>query len=530
MRCDGVSVVVGLRRSGRLLAVAAGILCGVVSACSIRRPPLQAPARVAGAAGATRDTTVPQLEIAVPAEPTVVQAVLDAEAKDSHVERDIAYLTDVIGPRLTGSPAAQRANEWTARKFAEYGLDSVWTEAWRFGRGWERGPIALTLVLPHVRQLMGASWAWAPGTAGPVEGDVIYVDAVSPADYVTRYAGAVRGTWVITRPPAFVWNSDGPAMTAADSAVRDSLQRVAAAQSRDTAFVRFRQQMVNSLAHDGALGILADGAKEFGLLTMSGSPLQLLPLPTVVLPHEDFAQLHRLLAAGERVRLRADIVNSLTPDTLMALNTVAELRGSTRPEEVVLVGAHLDSWDLATGATDNGAGAIAVLETARLLKAAGAHPARTIRFVLFTGEEEGLFGSAHYAAQHAGELAAYQAVLVLDNGTGRITGMSLQGRNELHHLWQELFAPISPLGPFAIQGRDKGGTDHLSFLPYGVPSFNYDQATTGYNHTHHSQVDTFDHVVPADLAQAATVMAVTAYELADLPVTLARGPGIGSSR
>ncbi len=335
---------------------------------------------------------------------------------------------------------------------------------------------------------------------------------------------------MITRPPAFVWNTDGPAMTAADSAVRDSLQRVALAQSQDTAFARFRQQMVGWLARDGALGILTDGAKEFGLLTMSGSPLQPLPLSTVVLPHEDFAQFHRLLAAGERVRLRADIANSLTPDTVVALNTVAELRGATHPAEVVLAGAHLDSWDLATGATDNGAGAIAVLEAARLLKAAGAHPARTIRFVLFTGEEEGLLGSAHYAARHAGELAAYQAVVVLDNGTGRITGMSLQGRNDLHDLWQALFAPLAPLGPFAIQGRNKGGTDHLSFLPFGVPAFNYDQATTGYNHTHHSQVDTFDHIVPADLAQAATVMAVTAYELADLPVTLPRVHAAGSSR
>jgi hypothetical protein len=471
---------------------------------------------------------VRQAEIAVAADPAVVQAIVSDAGKDSHVARDIEYLTDVIGPRLTGSAGARRANEWTAHKFTEYGADSVWTEPWAFGRGWERGPIALTLILPHVRQLMGVSWAWAPGTAGPVEGDVIYVDATSPADYAARFAGTIRGKWVVTRPPAFVWNSDGPAMTAGDTAVRDSLQRIAAAQAKDTAYVRFRQQLVGSMARDGALGVLSDGAKEFGLLTMSGSPLQPLPLPVIVLPHEDFAQLHRLFAAGERVRLRGDIANSLTPDTLISLNTVAELRGTTRPTEVVLVGAHLDSWDLATGATDNGAGAIAVLETARLLKAAGAHPARTIRFVLFTGEEQGLFGSAHYAAQHAGELGDYQAVLVLDNGTGRITGMSLQGRNELHDLWRDLFAPLSALGPFTVQGRDKGGTDHLSFLPYGVPSFNYDQVTAGYNHTHHSQVDTFDHILPADLAQAATVMAVTAYELANLPVTLARGRVTGA--
>ena len=476
-----------------------------------------------GAGGVTRDTSVTQLVVPVSADPAVVRAIRDEGTAHSHVGADIEYLTDVIGPRLTGSVAVERANGWTARKFREYGMDSVWTESWHFGRGWERGPIAVTLVAPHVRQLMGASWAWAPGTRGPAEGDVIFVDAPSAADYAADYAAAVRGKWIITRPPAFVWNSDGPPMTTADSAVQDSMRRVAAEQVRDTAYAHYRQRLPQMLARDGALGVILDGAKELGLLTMSGSPLVLQPLPEIVIPHEDFAQMHRLLAAGERVRLRADIANSLTPDTLEAMNTVAELRGTAHPDQVVLVGAHLDSWDLATGATDNGAGAIAVLETARLLAAAGVHPARTIRFVLFTGEEQGLFGSQHYAAQHARELGSYQAVLVLDNGTGPITGMSLQGHTDLRDLWRDLFAPVAPLGPFVVQARDKGGTDHLSFIPYGVPAFNYDQATVGYNHTHHSQVDTYDHVVAADLAQAATVMAVTAYELASVPTLLPRG-------
>jgi carboxypeptidase Q len=147
-----------------------------------------------------------------------------------------------------------------------------------------------------------------------------------------------------------------------------------------------------------------------------------------------------------------------------------------------------------------------------------------IWFALFTGEEEGLYGSEQYAERHAAELRRYQAVLVLDNGTGRITGVSLQGRNELRYLWEQLFAPISALGPFAVRSRNKGGTDHLSFLPYGVPAFNYDQETRGYNHTHHSQADTFDHTVVGDVQQAATVMAATAYELANMRQLLSRGP------
>jgi Zn-dependent M28 family amino/carboxypeptidase len=234
--------------------------------------------------------------------------------------------------------------------------------------------------------------------------------------------------------------------------------------------------------------------------------------------------IYRLAAAGERVSLRADIANSLSKDTVNISNTIGELRGTQTPEEVVLLGAHLDSWDLGTGATDNGAGAMAVLEAARILRAAHVRPARTIRFVLFTGEEEGLFGSEEYAARHGAELRRYQAVLVLDNGTGRITGVSLQGRNELRDLWQSLFAPITVLGPFVVQSRNKGGTDHLSFLPYGVPAFNFDQESRGYGHTHHSQADTYEHIVAGDVRQAATVMAVTAYELAGLPQLIGRGP------
>jgi carboxypeptidase Q len=191
---------------------------------------------------------------------------------------------------------------------------------------------------------------------------------------------------------------------------------------------------------------------------------------------------------------------------------------------VVLHGAHLASWDIATGGTDNGTGAIAVLEAARILKAAGVHPKRTIRFVLFSGEEEGLFGSQEYALKHAKELDKFQAVLVLDNGTGRITAMALQGRDELGDMWKAMLQPVAGLGPLTVRSGIKTGTDHLAFSPYGVPAFNYDQLTRGYNFTHHSQVDDYSFTVPLDVAQAATIMAVNAWQLADLDQLLPRGP------
>jgi hypothetical protein len=504
------------------------------AACSIRHPgEVSAPAPASPPAGARPVAAVPlsadtaarvaQEHITLPSDSAIVRAMIAEGTLRSHVGADLEYLSDVIGPRLTGSAAVRRANTWTVQKFQEYGLDSAWTESWRFGRTWERGPLTLALVAPHTRQLIGASWAWAPGTDGPETGDVVYVDALTPAEYSARFASSVRGKWVMTRPPAFVWNPDGPPMTAADSARADSGRRAFAMANATPDLVEYRQSLPFRLVNDGALGLINDGAKDFGLLTMSGSPASLFPLPMVVVPHETFTLFHRLLAAGQKVTLRADIANSLSADSVDAQNTVAELRGSTKPEEVVLVGAHLDSWDLATGTTDNGAGAMVVLEAARILKASGVHPARTIRFVLFTGEEEGLFGSQAYAEEHEHDLKNYQAALVIDNGTGRITGMSLQGHDELRDGWRAMFAPIESLGPFAVRSRDKGGTDHLSFIPFGVPAFNYDQETRGYNHTHHSQSDTYDYAVPGDLRQAATVMAVNAYELATIPEFLTRG-------
>ena len=485
---------------------------GCISVRPEPRPTPQAPVATAGPAQTTVKWSV---------DSAVVRSIVAEGMAHSHAGSDLAYLSDVIGPRLTASSGARRANDWTRDKFREYGVDSEWTEAWTFGQGWERGPMTLTMIAPHVQQIFGASWAWAPGTDGPVTGPVVIVDATSPADFAQRFGGRLKGAWVMIRPPVPLTNPDGPTMTHADSLHADSAIQAWSKLTDDQR--KSLARLPALLAAEHSTGLLQDGAKDFGLLTMSGSPHALDPIAHVVIPHETYTMFYRLRQAGQPVALRADITNTLTVDTLTAYNTVAEIRGTEHPDEVVLLGAHLDSWDLGSGTTDNGAGAIAVLEAARILAAMHVRPARTIRFALFTGEEQGLLGSVAYASDHEDELPKFQAVLVLDNGTGRVTGVALQGRNELHDAWNALFAPIASLGPFTVRQASKGGTDHLSFLPYGVPSFNYDQLTRGYNHTHHSQVDTFDHAVPDDLAQAATVMAVNAYELANAPALLARG-------
>lgn len=496
------------------------IAAAVLASCHSAPQPAPAPAPATPSAASRAAARAPATD--VPGDP--ISRMLRAGADVAPVQQDMNYMFDVIGPRLAGSPEMHRANEWTAQQFRSMGADSAWLERFDFGVGWQRGPIAVTMLEPQHRELLAASWAWAPGTNGTVTGDVVYVDARTKADFDRRFAGKLRGAWVMLSPAAAVSNPDGPPPTAADSARLDSLRAAQAPKTEEErAFTAGARQAL--ALEQGAAGIIRDGAKEFALFTMSGSPSAILPVPEIVIGNDNYAQFERLLRAGQRVRISVNIHNSFTREPVPQYNTVAEIRGSTNPEQVVLLGAHLDSWDLATGATDNGAGSVAVMDAARILLHAGVRPRRTIRFVLFGAEEEGLFGSQAYAAAHKSELKNFQAVLVLDNGTGRITGMALQDHDELRGLWESMFAPIESLGPFTVRSAKKGGTDHLSFEVYGVPAFNYDQLTRGYNHTHHSQVDDLDHAVPGDIAQAGTVMAINAWQLANQPELLARGAG-----
>jgi carboxypeptidase Q len=461
---------------------------------------------------------------------TTGAGALIGQAMDhSEVMANLEHLTDIIGPRLSGSPAMRKANDWTLERFQAYGLETT-LESYRFGVTWQRGPAAMRILSPFERAITAHSWAWTAGTGGkPVTGKVVATDLTTP-DSLAVYRGKVRGAWVLPRSGFPLWNPDGPPMTAADSGHIQELMRLRQQATADTsaAAVLARRQFALDLPYTlkaaGALGTLVDGAKEHALMTMSGSPNRVSPLPNLVVSHEDYTLLERLTHAGVTPRIEVTVQNTFGKEPVQQWNTIADLRGTDRPGQVVILGAHLDSWDLGTGATDNGTGAMVVLEAARVIAQSGVKPKRTIRFILFSGEEEGLIGSRAYAAAHAAEADSIQAVLVLDNGTGAITGQALQGRDDLEHLWAELLAPVARLGADSIRSAFKTGTDHLSFLPYGVPGFNFDQISRGYNHTHHSESDTFDKTVEGDLKQAAAVMAVTAVELANLPELLPRGP------
>lgn len=457
-----------------------------------------------------------------------VGALMDEGMNRSEAMKNLQYLTDVIGPRLTGSPAARQANDWTARRFQDYGL-ATHLEQWNFGGTWTRGPMWARLVVPRTHDLVAASWAWSPGTGGkPVRGPVLRINASTPESLATSGA-RVRGAWVMLSPPSMVWNNDGPPMTAADSQrQRDFFRTMFGPPPGDSARRAQLQQFQNDLPfilkNLGALGQLVDAGKEQDLLNMSGSPNRIYPLVRIVVSHEDYAMLDRLITSGSAPQVEASVSNAMTTDSVPQWNTVAEIPGTEHPGQVVILGAHLDSWDLGTGASDNGTGSIATLEAARIIARSGLKPKRTIRFILFTGEEQGLIGSRKYSEAHAAEADSIQAVIVLDNGVGAITGQALQGRPDLYGLWRSLLAPVRSLNADTVTDAMKGGTDHLPFLPYGVPGFNFNQITRGYNHTHHSQSDTWDKAIDWDLRQASTVMAVTALELANLNGMISRGP------
>src|SRR4051794_20652243 len=457
-----------------------------------------------------------------------IGAVMDQALNRSEVMQNLEYLADNIGPRLSTSPAMRRANDWTAGRFTAYGL-TAHLESYEFGVPWTRGTATLRITAPFNREITAHSWAWTEGTRGKsLAGPVVLTDLSVP-ESLAVYKNKVKGAWVLPRAPIPVWNPDGPPQTPEDSLRFEEQRKLRNAAFADTSAVavmkrrQYQLDLPYILKSAGALGTLIDGSKEHALMTMSGSPTRVAPLPSMVISHEDYTLFTRLIGKGVTPRVEGKVENTLGHSPVQQWNTVAEIEGTQKPGEVVILGAHLDSWDLGTGTTDNGTGSMVVLEAARALARSGVKPKRTIRFILFSGEEEGLLGSRAYAEAHAKEADSIQAVLVLDNGTGAVTGQALQGRTELAGLWHRLLAPLAKLNADSVRDADKSGTDHLSFLPYGVPGFNFDQLRRGYDHTHHSQTDTYDHAVEGDLKQASAVMAGTGFARAKLTEPVPRG-------
>jgi hypothetical protein len=417
--------------------------------------------------------------------------------------RQLAYvsnLSDEIGSRLTGSAGARRAEEWAEGEMKRLGLSNVRREPYRMGASWERGAASVSLLSDGLRRpLAVASYTWTPGTNGAVEGEVVDVGAGKPED-VRRLAAQLKGRVALVVPEG----------TDLDSVIYN--------------FYR-APGLVRELKDAGALAVLIAADKPHSILYTApvefSATGKLAALPTVSLAREDVLLLRRLLSQNKRPRLRLDVTNRIG-GAFESTNVVGEITGGESPNEIVVVGAHLDSNDLGPGALDNAAGSAAVLETARAIKAIGLRPRRTIRFVLFTGEEEGMVGSIAYVERHRDELDRTVAALVMDIGAGRPMGWFSMGRTDLDADIRALSAPLSQFGEFAIEHAAFAATDNAPFMAAGVPNLILLQDETPYFPVHHTIADTPDKIDPRDYASAVATLAVTAYEIADGPTRFGR--------
>ncbi|MFO0959577.1 MAG: M20/M25/M40 family metallo-hydrolase [Isosphaeraceae bacterium] len=447
----------------------------------------------------------------------VTRAILDEVDKNSELMANLEYLCDMIGPRLTGSPNLKLANEWTRSKFEQYGLKNAKLEPWTIHRSWTRGPSSGRVLVPVEQRLLVESAGWAPSTKGPIRGPVVHLQGESEAD-LAAYKGKLKGAWILLAPVSIQADPRKPKADLAADRPRRMREYL-----RQQKFMELAEPMLQA---EGIAGVLRDSDKEHGLVNMTGATgnFTISAYPSAFLTTESYGLIWRLLKRGP-VEIELDIRNKISDAPVEVDNTVAEIPGTEKPDEVVILGGHIDSWDLGTGATDNGTGIMAVMEAARALQALKIKPKRTIRFVLFSGEEQGLHGSRAYARAHRAEMDKVSGVLVHDMGTGRVTSIGLQGRYDLRERMDQVVAPFKDeLRLDELSLREMGGTDHLSFLPFGVPAFAVVQDGAEYRKTHHTESDTVDKVYADEINQGAKVLAAWAYNVAMLPEILPRDP------
>jgi hypothetical protein len=420
---------------------------------------------------------------------------------DSHAFQYLTELSDDIGSRVTGSRADHQAEDWGVAKMKAMGLENVHTEKYQIWRGWTRGTTEAEMILPMHHHLTADAMGWTGSTpAGGAEADVITInmnDLDTEIKNVARLSGkiamvVVKGQRNKGAMPAFV--QFGEFLRAASKA---GVVAVIGGQGG-------RKSAGMHLTHTGILGFAAD-----------------FTIPVISLTAEDQGQLERFLDAGKKVRVRLNVQNTFTPGPVETANVVGEIRGREHPEEIFVVGAHLDSWDLSEGTTDNGTGSCSVLSAAEAILKSGQRPRRTIRFVLFTGEEQGLLGSFAYVTQHKSEISNHLGDLVLDEGQGPVKEFQLGGRADLVAALEPFANWIGAIRSVNVNDAVEFGTDTGPFILAGLPGINMNQDSPDYKFTHHSSGDALEAVKPEVLTQNATLMALTAYWVADRPERLA---------
>ena len=410
----------------------------------------------------------------------------------SPLEENLRYLTDTIGGRVTGSAAADRAVGWAVEAFRHTGVDEVLTEKFTVPVGWAEGLTRVEVLSPEPFRVRLVSTGWSPPTPeGGITADIVDVGSGDATGFA-KAGDAAKDAIVLVHSNLLV--------TWEDLSNVDKFQPgiIARASSAGAAAIFWMSTRPNLLLYRHTNS--GDGKLE--------------DLPQATVAREDAERIARFLASGQKVRVHFDMPNRVS-GPVDSENVVAEIRGREKPDEFVIVGAHLDSWELGTGALDNGCNAAMVIDAARAIRASGSVPRRSIRFVLFTGEEQGMLGSWAYARAHRGELDRMIAAVIFDNGNGRVTGYSLEGRKDVLAAIRDALGPIEPLGVREFTFDAAVDTDNFDFLLEGVPTLVANQEPADYMLNYHAASDTFDKVDIAELKKHVAILGVTAYALAD---------------
>lgn len=563
-----------IARKAALLALACAILAPVSSRLAAADKKAAHPA----AAAQAEPWNVPQPAVES-IDLTAYGRIREEGLAHSHIMEFASALSDDIGGRLTGSPNMEKANNWTRDELTRLGLVNAHLEDWgEFGLGWQQLNTWVRMSAPDTAPFIAQATPWSPSTNGPVTADATQVVITDEKDF-DKYKGKLGGKIVLLGEMREVPPVDKPLFERYTQQQLDDIAEYPAGdQNRDYANrvaqylkrLELRDKIASFLADEKVAGVIVpsrDGEHSGGsggtFFDDNGAALGTQPykaekavkVPVVVLAIEHYGRVSRLLKQNVPVKLEMNVETKITGEHQHGFDTVAEIPG-TDPElkeQVVMVGGHLDSWIAGTGATDNGAGSIVAMEVVRILKAIDAHPRRTIRIALWSGEEQGLFGSKGYVKQHFGsfplstdpdqvklpefirkaggpfetkpEWKTLDAYFNVDNGSGKIRGVYLQGNAAVEPIFRQWIAPLKDLGVSTISMRNTGGTDHLSYDAVGLPGFQFIQDPLDYDsRTHHSNMDVYERLQPADLAQIATVEAIFVYNAAMRDAMIPRKP------
>jgi carboxypeptidase Q len=477
---------------------------------------------------------------------SMMRRIREEGMQHSQVRQIAHYITDVSGSRLTNSAGFRRASDWIISTMQHWGMSGAKSEPWgEFGYGWDLEKSYIAMRAPYYSTLIAYPVPFSGSTDGPVTSPVILLDRIDSA-YIIENAEKFKGHILLVRTEDTLIRPDfiPDAQRLSDSALSNMEDQDMLSPSMLSMFLTIlekRARLKKIIQQTGAIALLemSRGARDGTVFVdaLGSNRKQDLPLlPDLMLSKEDYLRMQRLLLSGSEVKMELDIQVSIFKTDLQGHNVVAEIPGTdpSLKDQVVMLGGHLDSWQSATGATDNGAGCIATLEAVRILKTLGIKPRRTIRICLWDGEEEGLFGSFHYVKNHFGDPADMQlkpdqakisAYYNLDNGTGRIRGIFAQGNDAVVPIFKKWLETFKDLGASTVTLHNTGSTDHLSFDAVGIPGFQFIQDPLDYDsRTHHSNMDNYDHLLPNDLKQAATIIAAFVYNTAMRTEKLPRKP------